>query len=149
MSSNRLIYEKCSENLRDKRNVDQTSWVFEELRFNNNTECMADMPDTNAFGKQPKNLVDIETSLFGINNKTNRDCRTPQSLPENTSLASSSCSFFDRTAPSDNAFPLTNKRCQSSNDILDKPQQTQEVQGNIESENNLQQELLEIENYNM
>ena len=51
MSSNRLIYEKCSENLRDKRNVDQASWIFEELRFNNNTECMADMPDTNAFGK--------------------------------------------------------------------------------------------------
>jgi len=149
MSSNRLIYEKCSENLRDKRNVDQASWVFEELRFNNKTECMADIPDTNAFGKQPKNLVDIETTLFGINNKTNRDCRAPQPLPENTSLAGSSCSFFDRSAPVENAYELTNKRCQGTNDILDKPQQTPQVTSNVESENNLEQELLEIENYNM
>ena len=75
MSSNRLIYEKCSENQRDKRVMDQKLWVFEELRFNNNTECIV-IPDTNAFGKQPKNLVDIETTLLGINNKTNRDCKS-------------------------------------------------------------------------
>lgn len=149
MSSNRLIYEKCSENQRDKRNVDQASWVFEELRFNNNTECMADIPDTNAFGKQPKNLVDIETSLLGINNKTNRDCRVPQSLPEASSLASSSCSFFSRSANVENAYELTNKRCQGSNDILQESVKQDKQNNNIESENNLQQELLEIENYNM
>ncbi len=149
MSSNRLIYEKCSENLRDKRNVDQASWIFEELRFNNNTECMADMPDTNAFGKKPKNLVDIETTLFGINNKTNRDCRTPTPLPENSSLAGSSCSFFDRSAPIENAYELTNKRCLGSNDILDKPEKKENLEENIELDNQLQKELLEIENYNM
>tara|TARA_B100000401_G_C52755402_1_gene695424 strand:+ start:126 stop:569 length:444 start_codon:yes stop_codon:yes gene_type:complete len=147
MSSNRLIYEKCSENQRDKRNSDQASWIFEELRFNNKTECMADMPDTNAFGKQPKNLVDIETTLFGINNKTNRDCKAPEPLPENTSLATSSCSFFDRSATVENAYELTNKRCAGNNDILDK--NDQKSQENIESDNNLQKELLEIENYNM
>ena len=38
------MYEKCSENQRDKRNVDQATWIFEELRFNNKTECMADIP---------------------------------------------------------------------------------------------------------
>ena len=49
----------------------------------------------------------------------------------------------------ENAYGLTNKRCQGSNDILNKPQQTSQVESNVESENNLELELLEIENYNM
>ena len=109
-----------------------------------------DIPDTNAFGKQPKNLVDIETTLLGINNKTNRDCRVPQPLPETSSLSGNSyVVFFSRSANVENAYELTNKRCQGSNDILKESVKSNTESNNVESENDLQKELLEIENYNM
>ena len=138
MSSNRLIYDKCSQEEQNNRNTNQLSWILDQNRFNSDKQCMAEgLVSGNITGiNDLSQRVDVETLLFGIDNKANRDCKAPKNLTKPSSL-NTSCKFFDMQSNEVQAHGLTNKRCET-------------IQSNLDLNNDdlLEKELREIENYN-
>lgn len=137
MSSNRLIYDKCSQEEQNNRNTNQLSWILDQNRFNSDKQCMAEgLVSGNITGiNDLSQRVDVETLLFGIDNKSNRDCKVPKTLTKPSSL-DTSCKFFDIQSNDVQPHGLTNKRCETNQSNL-----------NLD-EDVLEKELREIENYN-
>ena len=63
MSSNRLIYDKCSQEEQNNRNTNQLSWILDQNRFNSDKQCMAEgLVSGNITGiNDLSQRVDVET----------------------------------------------------------------------------------------
>ena len=136
MSSNRLIYDKCSQEEQNNRNTNQLSWILDQNRFNSDKQCMAEgLVSGNITGiNDLSQRVDVETLLFGIDNKSNRDCKVPKTLTKPSSLDTIVNSLIFNLMMF--VHGLTNKRCETNQSNL-----------NLD-EDMLEKELREIENYN-
>lgn len=125
MSSNRLKYDKCFENEHDNRNSGQLNWVLDSQRFvppPSQKACMEDnLINGNTIGNNNiPNRVDIETALFGIDNKTNSECKVPKDLKNIDTVAKQpNCNIVGQRNNNTNVHPLTEQRCEASIDYLD------------------------------
>lgn len=141
--NNRLMYDSCYKAERDNRNGAQLEWTMEGSRFFNQSQCMSDdLIAGNTIGNNDiPSRVDLESQLFGIDNKQNSTCKTANPMPNNvTPLASSpKCQFFDRLAPDTTDYKITNRRCNDSVNTINQLE---------EEELNLEEELNQIEQYN-
>lgn len=123
MSSNRLKYDECFQNEHNNRNVNQLSWILDNQRFvTPQKQCMEDnLINGNTIGNNDiPNRVDIETSLFGIDNKANGECKVPKELKniENTIAKQENCNIVGQRNNNNNVHPLTDSRCEASIDYL-------------------------------
>ena len=81
MSSNRLIYDNCSQEEQNNRNTNQLSWILDQNRFNSDKQCMAEgLVSGNITGINDLSQELMLKLLFGIDNKSNRDCKVPKTF---------------------------------------------------------------------
>lgn len=124
MSSNRLKYDECFQNEHNNRNSNQLSWILDNQRFvTPQKECMENnLVNGNTIGNNNiPNRVDIETALFGIDNKANGECKVPKDLKniDNTIAKQENCNIVGQRNNNNNTvLPLSDSRCEASIDYL-------------------------------
>ena len=96
MSSNRLIYDECAMANQNNVNKNQLSWVVDNNRFQNSTNCMVDVGVTSgntSLNNHISDRVDIETKLRGIGNHESK-CKDMTPIEQqNNSLPT--CNFYN------------------------------------------------------
>ena len=152
MSSNRLKYDDCVQKEHNNRNSNQLSWVLDNHRFvTPQKQCMEDnLINGNTIGNNNiPNRVDIETALFGIDNKANGECKVPKDLKniDNKIAKQQNCNIVGQRTHNNNVHPLTDSRCDASIDYLNSVSDSsyEEIP---QQQNNIQNELEIIKQYN-
>ena len=115
MSSNRLIYDECAMANQNSVNQNQLSWVVDNNRFQNSTECMVDLGITSgntSLNNHIGDRVDIETKLRGIGNYESK-CKGMTKIEEQNN-ALPTCNFYNgslKPATLGSNETLTTNRC--------------------------------------
>ena len=99
MSSNRLIYDDCAKSKQDIIDKNQLNWILDSGRYINDNNCLI---EEQFFGKAGNdinnnnfmNRVDLETQLWGIDNKDSSKCKQPTQL-NYESANSNTCNFMN------------------------------------------------------
>jgi hypothetical protein len=155
MSSNRLIYDECVQKEQNNRNSNQLNWILDNQRFETpQQQCMEDnLVSGNTIGNNNiPNRVDIETALFGIDNKSNSECKVPRNLKHIDTIAKqNNCNIVGQRNNNAKVHPLTDSRCDASIDYLNSvsDSQFQELNNsNPTQDNSTNNELQIIQDYN-
>lgn len=98
MSSNRLIYDECEKSKQSNIDKNQLHWILDSGRYINDNNCVV---DDIMFGKAGNtinnnnyiNRVDLETQLWGIDNKTS-NCEQVKEVTYNN-RETDKCNFLN------------------------------------------------------
>jgi hypothetical protein len=115
MSSNRLLYDDCASDNQNNANKDQLSWIVDDNRFQNSTNCMIDLGVSSGNTSLNNNIsdrVDIETKLRGIGNYESK-CKGMSKIEEQNNVLPT-CNFYNGSLKPASLGPnetLTTNRC--------------------------------------
>lgn len=120
MSSNRLMYDECASLNHTKDNKNQLSWIVDNNRFENTTNCMIDLGvngGNTSLNNSIADRVDIESKLRGNGNYDSK-CKGMSKIEDSANVLPS-CNFYNGTLKPANvdANVVSSERC--NNNIMD------------------------------